>query len=203
MRKWLLLFILCIVIGACPISVYGSKLDGVSGNNKVTLYFFHGDGCPHCEDEIKWLNEMSAKYSNLVIQEYEVWYNSENNDLMEKVKEKVGQTRGGVPFTIIGDKQFLGFSTSTGNSMESQIRVCSKHTYRDVVKEVLENSDEIQIGEELESSEETEEKEQIEEQKIWNANMKEKLWNPMFTVLGVGAMCGVALYTISISKKRG
>ena len=27
-------------------------------DNEVTLYLFHGDGCPHCKEEIKYLKDV-------------------------------------------------------------------------------------------------------------------------------------------------
>ena len=56
------------------------------GNDKVTLYLFHGDGCPHCASEIEYLNKIESKYENLEIVKYEVWYNDENSEFLKSIK---------------------------------------------------------------------------------------------------------------------
>ena len=48
----------------------------------ATMYFFYGEGCPHCAKEKEFLNEMEVKYPNLEIKRYEVYNNSENKNLM-------------------------------------------------------------------------------------------------------------------------
>lgn len=203
-RKLFFLVLVGMMISIVPFNIYGSNfLSEVSKDNTVTLYFFHGDGCPHCEEEMKWLNDIAIKYSNLVIKGYEVWYDEENNALMEEVKERLNVTSPGVPFTVIGDKHFLGFNHSIGNSMETQIRFCSKHTYHDLVKAVIEDLEEVQVGEELESMEETKKNEVAEEQKIFESNMKANVLNPFLIVLGVGALCGAIVYSIYVVKKKG
>lgn len=86
----------------------------------VDIYFFHGDGCPHCSEEMEFLEEIKTKYS-VNIHMYEVWYNTENNRKMEIVKEHFN-SKGGVPFTVVGDQAFLGFSTSIQEDIEAAIQ---------------------------------------------------------------------------------
>lgn len=196
-------FFLLLLIIFMPFSVYGNDFSNKSNqDNQVTLYFFHGDGCPHCEDEIEWLNEVTKKYSNLLIKEYEVWYNEDNDILMQKVKEQLGVTSKGVPFTVIGEKYFLGFGESTGNSMETQIRFCSKHTHSDIVKAIRDNLEDVSIGKELESKDETEKKEEIEEQKIVKKKVENMVWKPLLIVLGVGVLCVGTIYSIYVVKGK-
>ena len=54
---------------------------------ELTVYFFYGDGCPHCAHEEVLLEELKNKYSKLNIISYETWYNEENAILMEQKKE--------------------------------------------------------------------------------------------------------------------
>jgi thiol-disulfide isomerase/thioredoxin len=48
------------------------------------VYFFWGDGCPHCKEEKPFLNEMKKKYPRMNIIEREVWYNKENAAILTK-----------------------------------------------------------------------------------------------------------------------
>lgn len=44
----------------------------------TTLYFFYGEGCPHCAKEEIFLKEMEEKYQNLKIKRYETYGNLDN-----------------------------------------------------------------------------------------------------------------------------
>ena len=91
--------------------------------NKVNLYLFHGDGCPHCKEEKAWLETIREKYQdNLNIYYFEVWYDSDNAKLMEIAKERFSVSKNGVPLTIIGDKYYLGYSEVVGSSIENKIK---------------------------------------------------------------------------------
>ena len=77
--------------------------------NLVNIYLFHSDTCPHCKEEIKFLNNIKKDYDNIKIYMYEISDNN-NLNLMEEVAELYDTPVNGVPFTVIGDKYFKGFS---------------------------------------------------------------------------------------------
>ena len=60
---------------------------------EVTLYLFHGDGCPHCAGEIAYLDDIQDNYEELKIVKYEVWYNDDNAELLSKVEDAFGIKR--------------------------------------------------------------------------------------------------------------
>lgn len=104
--------------------VLGPIISEPTNNEKITIYFFHGDGCPHCAEEWEKLEELSVAYGNYIeIKDYEVWKNSSNNDLMLKAKDKFSVTRAGVPFTVIGDKYFMGYNGAIGREIEETIQL--------------------------------------------------------------------------------
>lgn len=103
--------------------VLSSVINVESNKDKVTIYFFHGDGCPHCAEENIKLNELLKKYSkDIEIKKYEVWNSSFNNNLMLKAKEYFSVNQSGVPFTVIGDKYFLGYNGTIGREIEESIQ---------------------------------------------------------------------------------
>jgi thiol-disulfide isomerase/thioredoxin len=106
--------------------------------NTVNLYFFYGDGCPHCAKEEPFLKKMEEKYSNLKVNSYEIWYNSENRNLMIEFGKKLNATVNGVPFTIIGDKYFTGWldEESTGKQIEQEIICAVEDGCRDILSEI-------------------------------------------------------------------
>ena len=95
-------------------------------DNEVTLYLFHGDGCPHCKEEIKYLKDVEKKYKNLKIVKYEVWYNEENSELLSKVQDTFELSTRGVPTNVIGSTVITGFGTSTGSTIERAIEYYKK-----------------------------------------------------------------------------
>ncbi len=77
--------------------------------NLVNIYLFHSDTCPHCKEEIKFLNDIKDDYDNIRIYMYEIG-DSSNLRLMDEVAKLYDTPVSGTPFTIIGDKYFKGFS---------------------------------------------------------------------------------------------
>ena len=41
--------------------------------SEVNIYFFWGEGCPHCFKEKPFLEQLKGKYPEVRIHEYEVW----------------------------------------------------------------------------------------------------------------------------------
>ena len=111
-------------------------------DSKVNVYLFRGEGCPHCEEAIEWFDgelskdeEYSGKYE---LVKYEVWYDETNQELMKSVADELGTEASGVPFIVIGDKYFSGFSAeSSPEQIKNAIKEAyNNEDYQDVVKAV-------------------------------------------------------------------
>ena len=90
--------------------------------NKIALYLFHGEECPHCQEERKWLETIRKKYPNKVeIYEFEVWHNDVNSKYLSQVKGIFNYEKTSVPFTIIGEKSFVGYSDTIKDRIENAI----------------------------------------------------------------------------------
>ena len=95
---------------------------------KVNIYLFWGDGCPHCEAELKYLDSIVDKYGKYFnIFALETWHNKDNKKLYKKLAEKMDAEANGVPFTIIGNKTFSGYS----EEMNDEIIKAIKSQYKD------------------------------------------------------------------------
>ena len=94
--------------------------------NKVEIYFFWGQGCPHCAQEKPFLEELKQKYPELIVKEFEVYYNRENQELFKKVAQAYKTQPVGVPMTFIGKDFVVGFGTkeTTGKQIENLIQNC-------------------------------------------------------------------------------
>ena len=130
MKKYLICF--CFIIISFFLSI-----SNVSAR-EVNLYFFHGDGCPHCADEEDFLKKYDD--SNLKITKYEVWYNEENSEFLNELSQSMQFDVKGVPVTIIGDTVIMGFNDSIAGKIDRAIKYYSDDTnnYKDSVTQVQE-----------------------------------------------------------------
>lgn len=91
-------------------------------DNKINIYAFVGEGCPHCHKEQEFLKDIEKKYAEKVnIFIYETWYDKNNLKIFEKVKKELNVSSTGVPFTVIGDKHYVGFSGSIKSLINNDI----------------------------------------------------------------------------------
>lgn len=81
-------------------------------SNKPNIYIFWGDGCPHCKALAKFISKLSTETKDKVnIYSFEVWGDKDNKSFMKKFGKYLGQDVSGVPFMVIGDKIFDGYSS--------------------------------------------------------------------------------------------
>lgn len=97
-----------------------------AGNETVNLYFFWGNGCPHCAKEESFLQQLTQKYPEVKIYSYEVWYNAQNQDLLIQVGQTLKTDIQGVPFTVIGPYAISGYydEKTTGVQIENYVKEC-------------------------------------------------------------------------------
>ena len=108
-----------------------ATLDNVTyDKNKVNIYFFWGDGCPHCEEGFKFLDSISDEYGKYFkLNKFEVWKNEDNAKLMEQFASKMGDEISGVPYIVIGERTFKGFSEKHKESIKAAIKEQYKDSY--------------------------------------------------------------------------
>mgnify|MGYP003294270562 CR=1 FL=1 len=103
--------------------VVSDDLDVEVEKDKINIYLFYGSGCPHCKAEKELLSKLEDKYPDkLNIYLYEVWDSKDNTKIMRKLKKDFGlDENDSVPFTVIGEKYFYGYSDNIGVKIEKQI----------------------------------------------------------------------------------
>ena len=133
--KWLkkILFVLVIY---CILFIPSVK---AIEKNLVNIYLFYYETCPHCTSEKELLNELENKYDNIRIYKYDV--NTDNNmELLNNVAQLFDTDVMGVPFTVIGDKVYKGFSYDDSKiKFMATIEYYSSNGYKDIVGEYLGN----------------------------------------------------------------
>lgn len=104
------------------INRFSSLNDITFSEDKINIYVFWGNGCPHCEELFEFLEELTTKYTYFDIYAFEVWENEENGLLMDKfasaLQDEVGRK---VPYFIIGDESFSGFNQAMQEKIETTI----------------------------------------------------------------------------------
>jgi glutaredoxin len=90
---------------------------------KVNLYLFWGEGCPHCAKEKNYLAELIKQDPDIVLHEFEVYKDVEGRSKFVEATEKLNIETNGVPLLIIGDKYLVGFmdEETTGKEIKRLI----------------------------------------------------------------------------------
>ncbi len=87
----------------------------------VPVYFFWGDGCPHCATQKVFHEQLLADHPNVVIHAYEVYNVPANRPLMEAMAAAFGRPVTGVPMTFIGDEVWVGYTDAYGRQMRDAV----------------------------------------------------------------------------------
>ena len=88
-------------------SAPGTAAD-LSGNDTV-VYYFYGQGCPHCAKIEPFMENMTKEYPDVDIRMLEVWYNQTNQQIYAQVNAQAGiSTPPGVPEIVIGKTVLVG-----------------------------------------------------------------------------------------------
>ena len=133
MKKKIILFIILFLVVLLPINTYALSKDYKDvvsdvtktkvDEEKINLYLFRGEGCPHCADEEEFLEKIKKEYKDyLNIYDFEVWYDEDNSKMMKELKEKLDVSEEGVPFTIIGEDTYVGYSDVIASRIENSIK---------------------------------------------------------------------------------
>lgn len=121
----LLVCILLLIMALAAGAGEARAADRAQGSRtSVKLYFFWGNGCPHCEKEKEFLSELRGRYAGLVVESYEVWQNRTNAGFFGQMTARAGIKSSGVPVTFIGNKVFVGFSERERTAISAAVNAC-------------------------------------------------------------------------------
>ncbi len=101
-----------------------TEKDIKSSKNKVNVYVFWGDGCPHCKHLAQFFDSNKSELKDKMnLYTFEVWKDSTNLKFMKDFGKFLGETPQGVPYMIIGDKTFSGFAESDEKTKDEIINL--------------------------------------------------------------------------------
>lgn len=129
MKKLKYLFIVLVAFLAMPFTVFAEETEATptptateEAPSKVNVYFFRGEGCPHCQELEEFFDSIEAEFGQYYnMNTYEVWYDQDNANLMQEVADKLGVTATGVPFLVIGDQSWNGYTSSYDAEIKAKI----------------------------------------------------------------------------------
>ena len=129
MKKLIRLFVLSLILFV-PVIAKAKTVD---------IYFFYGDGCPHCAAEEKFFESNLKNNDEVVIHKYQVWNDADNSKLLQDVADLLDVPAYGVPYTVIGDDVVSGYQddTTTGEEIRSYINIYKNKEYTDRVGEFI------------------------------------------------------------------
>lgn len=158
MKKILLMLITILVL--IPMTVFASEKEKYTSKNleevlkeedidadlkkyeendeQITIYLFRGHGCAYCKKFLSFISSIVDDYGKYFkIESYEVWQDADNVKLFDSVATFLDKQAQGVPYIVIGDKVFTGFTDSYGDEIKKEIKkqYDSKDRY-DVLKEM-------------------------------------------------------------------
>ena len=141
MKKFWIILLLMIPLLFVPIKT-------IAKEDAINIYLFRGKGCGFCQKFLNYVNDTLTEkyYDKFNLVSYEVWNNTKNNELLTKVRAFLGSDKTGVPFIVIGDKYFEGYTESYNTEIEQAIQDLYDSSNRyDVFEEISKSGDKIDL----------------------------------------------------------
>ena len=92
--------------------------------DKLNIYIFWGDGCPHCKHLAEFLGEKQSEIGDKIsLYTFEVWKDKNNLAFLKSFGKFLSENPKGVPYIIIGNKTYSGFSETDEETKQEIINL--------------------------------------------------------------------------------
>ncbi|MBS3766278.1 hypothetical protein KGY71_07135, partial [Candidatus Bipolaricaulota bacterium] len=98
-----------------------------AAEEETVLYFFWTEGCPYCQREKPFLEDLQEEYPSLEVVDKEVSSSEENIELVKEMGQEYGREIRGVPATFLGEEVWIGFTDEIGNQIEAKVEYCTEN----------------------------------------------------------------------------
>lgn len=98
-----------------------------AAEEETVLYFFWTEGCPYCQREKPFLEDLQEEYPSLEVVDKEVSSSEENIELVKEMGQEYGREIRGVPATFLGEEVWVGFTDEIGNQIEAKVEYCTEN----------------------------------------------------------------------------
>ena len=126
----LLLAIVAFAVGAQAVYASSQEAD-------INIYFFWGEGCPHCAAAHPVLEGFAEENPRIGFYEFEVYNHPENVDLFMVFGEAFNMEPRGVPTIFIGDRYWVGYSEEIRAEIEAYLDTCLDAGCPDIGGEIV------------------------------------------------------------------
>lgn len=151
----LVMLLLIVLILAMPMSIVSSHSNGavqlaeqwsesdpasnwdVDPEKIIYIYFFWGDGCPHCATAKPILQEIADENPQVVLKSFEIYYNEENRKIFMDMAAAYGFEPRVVPTIMLADRFWEGFYDQVEIEIRAAIKSCMTGNCTDLGAEVL------------------------------------------------------------------
>ena len=125
-RKWMLVLLLGCTLLALSLLPSGKAWANspAQSQEKVILYLFWGDGCPHCAAEKPFLEELAKANPRLELRLYEVWHNEQNLGRLNVMAKSFGFEASAVPTTFLGARYWVGYNDQIRDEIKAAVSTC-------------------------------------------------------------------------------
>lgn len=133
MKSIKILFVILVGIMLLPYSVFAEENNKTE--NKVTtseneeiskevkVYFFRGEGCPHCAHAMEFFKSIEKDYGHLFdLIDFETYVNFDNQQLLQNIGDIRNEDVSGVPYIIIGSKSWSGYTSDYNEAILDTIK---------------------------------------------------------------------------------
>jgi cytochrome c biogenesis protein CcdA/thiol-disulfide isomerase/thioredoxin len=111
-----------VVAAAAPAGALAATTDDPTTDDPdVVVEVYWGDGCPYCEDALEHLVPFAEGLDGVEVAAFEVWYDPVGRARMQERAAELGVRGGAVPFIVVGDASWVGFSASIGAQIEQAV----------------------------------------------------------------------------------
>jgi thiol-disulfide isomerase/thioredoxin len=115
-----------VLLAAGQVWAQAAPRAAAQGGGQTVIYFFWGDGCPHCAAAKPFLAQLKQKYPGVQIRDFEVWNNAANREPLIKMAAKFGFEPSAVPTIFIGERYWVGFAENPlGREIEAYVAACA------------------------------------------------------------------------------
>ena len=99
----------------------GMPCQKVNAKEPVKIYFFHSNSCGYCQAALEFFDSIEEEYGDKFdLVKYEI-SSEENWNLLESTLATLGKEYEGVPFFVIGEESFIGYSSASDSSIIATI----------------------------------------------------------------------------------
>jgi cytochrome c biogenesis protein CcdA/glutaredoxin len=119
----LLILSLVLVLAAAP-AARAAPLSQEEAQTPVYIYFFWGEGCPHCEQAKPFLENLASRYPQVTLLAFEVYHSPENQTLLREMAAAQGFEPRYVPTIFIGEEYWEGFADPLRTEIEAAVQAC-------------------------------------------------------------------------------